>query len=94
VFIKVLFSPVIPTAFSPNGDGINDTWTIRYLDSYPGATVKVFDRYGRLVYNSVGYNSPWNGNFNGAQLPTGVYYYVIDPKNGRKVMQGSVTLIR
>jgi gliding motility-associated-like protein len=94
VFIKVLFAPEIPNAFSPNNDGINDTWNIQYLSSYPGATVQVFDRYGKLVYNSVGYNSPWDGKFNGREIPAGVYYYVIDPKNGRKVMQGSVTVVR
>jgi gliding motility-associated-like protein len=94
VFIKVLFAPEIPNAFSPNNDGINDIWNIKYLSSYPGATVQVFDRYGKLVYNSVGYNSPWDGKFNGREIPAGVYYYVIDPKNGRKVIQGSVTVVR
>lgn len=94
VFIKVLFAPEIPNAFSPNNDGINDIWNIKYLSSYPGATVQVFDRYGKLVYNSVGYNSPWDGKFNGREIPAGVYYYVIDPKNGRKIIQGSVTVIR
>jgi gliding motility-associated-like protein len=94
VFVKQLLRPVIPNAFSPNGDGINDIWTIRYLDSYPGATVQIFDRYGRRIYISTGYNTPWDGKYNGSPLPAGVYYYIVDPKNGLKSINGSVTLIR
>jgi gliding motility-associated-like protein len=94
VFVKVLLAPVIPNAFSPNADGINDVWSIRYLDSYPGTVVQVFDRYGRQVYMSMGYTTPWNGKYQNKDLPVGVYYYVIDPKNGRKTITGSVTIIR
>jgi gliding motility-associated-like protein len=94
VFVKLLLAPEIPNAFSPNGDAINDTWVIKYLDSYPGATVQVFDRYGKLVFSSTGYQSPWDGKLNGVYVPVGVYYYVIEPKNGRKPYQGSVTIVR
>lgn len=94
VFIKVLRSPVIPNAFSPNGDGINDTWSIQYLESYPGATVEIFDRGGRPVFSSFNYTKDWDGKLNGNPLPVGTYYYVINPKNGRKVMSGYVTIIR
>mgnify|MGYP001113634044 FL=1 len=64
VFVKVFKTPVIPNAFSPNGDGINDTWIIDYLNSYPGVTVQVFNRYGQAVYRSVGYSRPWDGTYN------------------------------
>ncbi|HMP93925.1 MAG TPA: gliding motility-associated C-terminal domain-containing protein, partial [Phnomibacter sp.] len=94
VRVKLLLAPEIPNAFSPNGDGINDVWNIKYLDSYPGAIIQLFDRYGRLVFNSVGYNKPWDGKQKGVDVPVGVYYYVIDPKNGRKPMTGSVTIVR
>lgn len=94
VFVKLLLAPEIPNVFSPNNDGVNDVWSIRYLNSYPGATVQVFDRYGKVVYNSVGYNTPWDGTFQGQALPAGVYYYVINPKNGRKTITGSVTIVR
>ncbi|MES2777262.1 MAG: PKD domain-containing protein [Bacteroidota bacterium] len=94
VFVKLLLAPVIPNAFSPNRDGINDTWVIQYLESYPGATIQVFDRYGRIVFNTVGYNKPFDGKLNGTDLPVGVYYYIVDPKNGRKPMTGSITLLR
>ncbi len=94
VFVKLLLAPVIPNAFSPNNDGINDVWTIKNLDSYPGVTVQIFDRYGRLVYDKIGYSTPWDGKLNGTDLPIGTYYYIIDPKNGRQPMTGSVTILR
>ncbi len=94
VTVYVLKYPVIPNAFTPNGDGINDTWDIKYLDSYPGNTVDVFNRYGEKVYTSIGYPIPWDGTYKGTALPNGTYYYIINPKNGRKLISGSVTIIR
>lgn len=94
IFIKVLKSPEIPNAFSPNGDGINDTWDIKYLESYPGATVDVFNRYGQIVFRSFGYNRAWDGRSNGQVLPIGTYYYIINPKNGKPMYTGSITIIR
>ncbi len=94
VFVKSLLKPEIFNAFSPNGDGINDTWIIRYLDTYPGATVQVFDRYGKAILKSTGYNKAWDGTVSGNPVPAGVYYYVVDPKNGLKPITGSVTIIR
>lgn len=94
VFVKVLLKPRIPNAFSPNGDGINDKWVIEHLESYPGATVEVFNRYGQLIYRSVGYDRPWDGTVNGHPVPVATYYWIINPKNGRQQMNGSVTLIR
>jgi gliding motility-associated-like protein len=94
VFVSVLKSPVVPNTFTPNGDGINDTWNIKYLNSYPNATVEIFTRYGEKIYSTIGYPVPWDGTYKGAALPVGVYYYVINPKNGRSVMSGSLTIIR
>ncbi len=94
VFVKLLLKPIIPNAFSPNGDGINETWIIRYIESYPGATVQIFDRYGKSVFFSTGYNNPWNGTLGGTPVPTGVYYYIVNPKNGLEPITGSVTVIR
>jgi gliding motility-associated-like protein len=92
--VTVLKSPVIPNAFSPNGDGINDNWMIRYLDTYTGCVMEVYDRYGQLVYRSVGYSKPWDGTRNGKPLPVGVYFYILDTKKHDKPFTGSVTLIR
>lgn len=94
MFVKVLKMPGIPNIFSPNGDGIHDTWEIQYLDTYPGCTVDIVNRYGQLVYHSTGYPRPWDGKVNGKDAPVGTYYYVIDPKNGRKPVTGYVDIIR
>lgn len=80
VFIRVYQKIIIPNAFSPNGDGINDTWRIAKLDTYPEADVNVFNRYGQLVFHSRGYATEWNGTYNGSPLPVGTYYYAIDLK--------------
>ena len=91
---KILKEPKVPNVFSPNGDGINDQWVIQFLDSYPGCTVEIFNRYGQKVYQSTGYSKPWDGMINGNPLPIGTYYWIINPKNGRKQMNGSVTILR
>ncbi|MDP4265623.1 MAG: gliding motility-associated C-terminal domain-containing protein, partial [Bacteroidota bacterium] len=84
----------VPNAFSPNGDGINDTWIITNLSAYPGATVDVFNRYGQLVFHSENYNKAWDGTYNGKPLPMATYYYIIDPKNNEKKIAGSVTIFK
>jgi gliding motility-associated-like protein len=94
VQVTVLKIPVVPNAFSPNGDGINDRWVIRYLEQYPGADVQVFNRYGQPVYHSIGYTTPWDGTYKGQPLPVATYYYIINPKNGRAPINGSVTILR
>jgi gliding motility-associated-like protein len=94
VRVTVLKKPVVPNAFSPNGDGVNDTWVIRYLDEYPGADVQVFNRYGQPVYHAIGYTTPWDGKYKGSPLPVATYYWIINPKNGRAPINGSVTILR
>jgi gliding motility-associated-like protein len=85
---------LVPNAFSPNGDGINDTWVITKISTYPGATVDVYDRYGQLVFHSENYSKAWDGTYNGKPLPMATYYYVIDLKNNEKKIAGSVTLFK
>lgn len=94
MFVKVLFKPVIPNTFTPNGDGYNDKWDILYIDSYPGALIEVYSHMGQLVFQSKGYNKPWDGTMNGKTLPAGTYYFVVDPKNGRAKIAGYVTILR
>jgi len=84
----------IPNTFTPNGDGINDTWQIKYLEYYPRSTVNIFDRWGQKVFSSIGYPIPWDGTYNGRVLPVGTYYYIIDPKTGQGVFSGWLALIR
>ncbi|MCO5948042.1 MBG domain-containing protein [Mucilaginibacter flavidus] len=84
----------IPNAFTPNNDGINDTWHIQFLDNYQNCAVSIFNRLGQRVYFSNGYGIPWDGTYNGQAMPTGTYYYVIDLKNIDKVLSGYVSLLR
>jgi gliding motility-associated-like protein len=94
VSVKVLKFLVVPNVFTPNGDGVNDFWNVKYLESYPNNKVDVYNRFGERVYSSIGYSVPWDGRYNGSYLPPGTYYYIIDPKNGREVIAGNVTIIR
>ena len=79
----------IPTAFTPNGNGINDTWVIENIDQYPDCIVKVFNRWGDIVFSSKGYETQWNGKYLGIKLPTAVYYYVIENIDGALFAEGS-----
>lgn len=94
VMVALLTAPVIPTAFSPNGDGINDVWNIPSLQSFSNCTVQVFNRYGKIVFSSTGYPKPWDGSYNGSILPVGVYYYIINVGNGKKPYAGSITILK
>ena len=88
VFVKVYKQVKIPNAFSPNGDGINDTWRIVAIETYPDPEITIFNRYGQTIFRSKGYSRPWDGTFNGKKLPTGTYYYIIDLKVGEPPIQG------
>ncbi|MCY1522415.1 hypothetical protein D9M68_572710 [compost metagenome] len=94
VFVKVLDEVRPPNSFSPNGDGINDVWNIEALSSYTQSTVEIFNRNGQKVFMSKGYLAPFDGTYQRKPLPVGVYYYRINPNNGRRILSGSLTLIR
>ncbi|HQI70736.1 MAG TPA: gliding motility-associated C-terminal domain-containing protein, partial [Bacteroidales bacterium] len=84
----------IPSSFTPNDDGTNDTWVIRNINLYPENIVKIFNRWGSLLYERSPYNETWNGTFNGDPLPSETYYYIVDLNNGTKPFTGTVTIIR
>jgi gliding motility-associated-like protein len=94
VKVSVWRKPQIPNTFSPNNDGINDYWVIEHLRDYKYAKVKVFTRTGQQVFQSIGYNEPWDGKKNGKALPMDTYYYIIEPGNGRAPITGFVTIIK
>jgi gliding motility-associated-like protein len=84
----------IENTFTPNGDGINDTWKIDILQYYPGSSVIIYTRWGQAVFNSKGYTKAWDGRYKGKELPAGAYYYVINLNNGTAPVSGFVTIIR
>ncbi|MBV4357424.1 PKD domain-containing protein [Pinibacter aurantiacus] len=94
MLVKILRPVKVPNVFTPNGDGINDTWNIKNLADYVDCTLTVFNRYGQKVYTTHGYSTPWDGRMNGSPLPVGTYYYVINVKQGEPPMTGSVTILR
>jgi len=93
---QIIVSPelIVPNAFTPNGDGINDYWDIKGLIAYTNATVDIFNRYGTKLFHSVGYPNPWDGKYNGQELPMGTYYYVITTNVNSQVLSGPLTIIR
>jgi gliding motility-associated-like protein len=73
-----------PRYFTPNGDGFNDTWTIKNLNMLPQATIHIFDRYGKLLKQFNSNNLNWNGILNGRLLPADDYWFnliFVDGKN-------------
>jgi gliding motility-associated-like protein len=97
---KVIISPIsklyIPTAFTPNNDGRNDTWKIPGLALYPEARVTVFNRGGEKIFEAKGYSgAAWTGMYKGLIQPNGVYVYLIELNDDKKqVLKGTLTLIR
>lgn len=83
-----------PTAFTPDGDNYNDTWVLQNIELYPNASVQIFNKWGLLLYETKGNYEPWDGNFNGNQLPTATYYYIIDLNLGTAPYTGPVTIVR
>ncbi|MCB0429822.1 MAG: gliding motility-associated C-terminal domain-containing protein [Flavobacteriales bacterium] len=83
----------IPTAFTPNSDGFNDTWVIRNIDDFPGTKVEIFNRQGSVMFSSDNYTKPWDGRYKEGRVPPGVYYYFITLSNGQQ-FQGTVTVLR
>jgi gliding motility-associated-like protein len=87
----------IPSAFTPNGDRQNDTWHIDLLnaDKIDQAHVRVFDKRGALMYESVGFDADWDGFFDGKKLPVDTYYYTIDLNLSytQKTYKGTVVVL-
>jgi gliding motility-associated-like protein len=92
--VLMLTPIVIPNAFTPNGDGVNDTWDIKALLAYVGCTIDVYNRYGMQVYHTLNYTSGWDGSAKGKRLPAGTYYYLINPNDGTGKLSGPVTILR
>ncbi len=87
---------IMPEAFTPNEDGINDYWEIINIDLYPKAEVTIYNRWGQSVWTSdKGYVTKWDGNDSrGYKLPLDSYHYAIDLHTGVKILIGTVTVIR
>ena len=96
--IEVTPGPVVlavepASYFTPNGDGIDETWVVGNILNLPQCTVIVFNRGGQKVFEQTGYASDWDGTFEGTPLREGAYYYVIICE-GETIAKGTVNLLR
>jgi len=87
---------LIYNGISPNGDNLNDVWRMPGIDQYPNNEVRVYNRWGQLVFERQGYTNAlgWDGRWNGRDLPDGTYFYMIDLKDGSQVLSGYLQILR
>ncbi len=92
---------VVYNEFSPNNDGVNDTFVISCIENFPNNSIKIFNRYGSLVYEKNKYDNSWNGIGNVGNgvlkdkvLPSDTYYYILDLGDGTKPKNGWLFLIK
>ena len=86
----------IPNAFTPNGDGRDDTWQIEFIEQYPDNSVSVFNRWGNRIFSAENYSraNEWRGDINGQPAPVGTYYYVVTTRGPLgKSYSGSLTVL-
>jgi gliding motility-associated-like protein len=85
---------LIPNAFSPNGDNVNDLWQVSGLESDPQTSIQIFNQYGNIIHTTTGKIPFWDGKVKGNLANVGVYYYLIKSKNTTQALTGTITLIR
>ncbi|MEM8908139.1 MAG: gliding motility-associated C-terminal domain-containing protein, partial [Bacteroidota bacterium] len=85
----------VPNIVTPNNDGFNDYLTVPCLDDFPNNELRVYNRWGDRVHLAQPYRNDWEATFNGAPLPAGTYFYILqlDP-NSAESLQGYFTVIR
>ena len=96
IFIECFVSNlVVFDGFSPNNDGINDSFRIDGIENFPGNTVRIFNRWGNRVFTQDGYKNEWSGTWDGNNiLPDGTYFYIIDLGDGSTPLKGFVQIRR
>jgi gliding motility-associated-like protein len=99
LLVQVLKKPgyYLPTAFSPNGDGLNDLLTPYLIGMKSLKRFSIYNRWGHLVFYSTKYGEGWNGKFQGRDQDAGVYIWMLEfiDSNDKKVSEkGTVTIIR
>jgi gliding motility-associated-like protein len=75
--VKILKKILIPTAFTPNNDSVNDFWEIANIKYFPDAEIYVFNRWGELVFFSKGKDAAWDGKCKDSIVPSGEYIFEI-----------------
>ena len=97
VFKECEFPVYMPTAFTPNNDGLNDTYKYPSLNKHLFVSLKIYNRYGQEVFNSHDIRKGWSGKFKGIDQPIGGYVYLLKTRtlDGKEnLKKGSISLIR
>ncbi len=79
-----VFLLMYPKFFTPNGDGYNDYWKIKFSRTEPNLLIKIFDRYGKLIKSMNAQSVGWDGNLNNNSLPSDDYWFVVIRENGKE----------
>ncbi|HBC78163.1 MAG TPA: hypothetical protein DCZ51_06010 [Bacteroidales bacterium] len=86
---------IIPQVITPNNDGFNDEWRIRNIDLYPDAEVRIFTRWGKMIFSAKNLSdNPWNGTIGGKPAPTDSYHYILYLNDGSEPRSGAISVIR
>jgi gliding motility-associated-like protein len=93
VRVHVYPAVYVPNAFSPNNDGLNDTWSIPALRAYSEYTVSIYNRYGQLIFYTKNNFRLWDGKYKGLLQSADVYVYMVAIK-GEKLLKGTLMLVR
>ncbi|HRE76427.1 MAG TPA: T9SS type B sorting domain-containing protein [Flavobacterium sp.] len=81
---KEVFLLMYPKFFTPNNDGHNDFWKIKFSETEPNLQVFIFDRYGKIITGFKGNDIGWDGTLNGQNLPSSDYWFVVKRENGKE----------
>jgi gliding motility-associated-like protein len=84
----------IYNSFSPNGDGINDTWGIEAARFYSGTKLQIFDRGGVRIFNSEDPTQRWDGTYQGKELPIGTYYWILEVGETGEMRRGVLNVLK
>lgn len=79
---------------TPNGDGINDTWIVRNIESFGNNSLRIFNRFGQEVYRKSNYMNDWDGTKDGYPLPSGTYYYIFENSISKLPLKGFISILR
>jgi large repetitive protein len=86
---------VIPQVITPNNDGFNDEWRIRNIDLYPDAEIRIFTRWGKMIFSTKNLSgNPWDGTIDGKPAPTDSYHYILYLNDGSEPRSGVISVIR
>jgi gliding motility-associated-like protein len=103
VKVNVLVNPppyaiTAPNTFTPNNDGINDYFSVTLIGYIRFNYLKIYNRYGQMIFSTTSENQSWDGNENGKQMAAGAYYWTLEATNdyyhSKIIRSGSITLLR